>query len=166
MVESFNNFKNLKILNDHCFLYFTGLQRISSKIEKEKISQIKNSIKIKNYENIYDIAEEAVKELNKKKFSIKNIGRLLGEQWNIKKDLTQKVSNPKIENIYKFVIKNGAYGGKLLGAGGGGFILFLCNPQTKNKIKSKLKANNIVDFKFEFSGSQIIYNGNYTELNY
>ena len=101
-----------------------------------------------------------------KNFSVKKIGSLLHDQWEEKKKLTNGISNYKINKIYDLAKKLGVYGGKLLGAGGGGFFLFICDSKVKKKLKKKLKSQNFVDFKFEFTGSQIIYNGNYSDYNF
>ena len=78
--------------------------------------------------------------------------------WEQKKNLTKGVSTGQINNICKIAMKNGAYGVKLLGSGGGGFVYILCPAKLKSKISQKLKRFKIVDFVFENSGSTIIYN--------
>ena len=164
-VDHFTNLKNISILNEHCVLYFTGLQRIASKIEKTKIEEIKKETNLDKLKAISEITDEALKEFSKKNFSIKQIGKLLDEQWKEKRLLTSNISNNKIDQLYNFAKKLGVYGGKILGAGGGGFFLFICDKKTKKKLTQKLRSKNFVDFKFEFSGSQIIYNGNYSDYN-
>ena len=165
IVNPYNNIKNMKILNQSCFLYYTGIQRIASKIEKIKLKLISEKKIFNQLKNISNIAESAKKEFLKKTISIQNIGNLLSEQWEEKKKMHIGTSGSFLDEIYDHVIKQGAYGGKILGAGGGGFFLFICNEKDKKKIQSKLKKNNIIDFKFEFSGSQIIYNGNYSDYS-
>lgn len=165
IVEPFNNVENIKRLNNNSILYFTGFQRIASKIEEKKIQNIKNYINFDKLKTITDITDQALKEFSKTSLSVKNIGKLLDIHWKEKRSLSKGTSNHSIDRLYKYVMSMGAYGGKLLGAGGGGFMLFLCNPKVKKKITEKLKTKNIVDFKFEFTGSQIIYNGNFSDLN-
>jgi len=82
---------------------------------------------------------------------------LLNEQWKVKKSMTNLITNSKIDDMYEVGIRSGALGGKLLGAGGGGFILFLVPPEKHEQLKANL--NNIlhVPFRFDFSGSQIVY---------
>jgi D-glycero-alpha-D-manno-heptose-7-phosphate kinase len=82
---------------------------------------------------------------------------LLHENWNLKRSLTDKISTPQIDKIYNNAIESGALGGKLLGAGGGGFILFFVEPEHQPAVKEKLKSLLHVPFKFENQGSQIIY---------
>ena len=91
---------------------------------------------------------------------MKKIGVLLDESWRIKKSLTDKISNRKVDELYDFSKSQGAIGGKLLGAGGGGFLLFYANKKYKNKIIKKLKNLSHVNFKFDDSGSRITYYDN------
>ena len=84
--------------------------------------------------------------------------RIMQESWKIKKELSKKVSNMKINNLYEYCLKNGAQAGKLLGAGGGGFMYLICkNTKSKFNLKKKLGTTLIFDFKFESDGSKIIY---------
>lgn len=104
----------------------------------------------------YELVNEAKKILYKNNF-IKDFGNLLNEQWKIKKSYTSKISNPEIDSIYNTGIKSGAYGGKLLGAGGGGFILFIVDPKYQNRLKNKLSKLLHVPINLESLGSQIVY---------
>src|SRR5207302_6983424 len=88
---------------------------------------------------------------------LEEFGRLLHESWKLKRALTKNISNASIDEIYEAGRSAGALGGKLLGAGGGGFILFFAKPKDQPKIKEKLKKYLHVPFNFENSGSQIIY---------
>ena len=103
------------------------------------------------------ITDEAFLEFNKKKIDFKKIGTLLNEQWEQKKMLSNKVSSPTIDKICRMCSKNGAYGTKLLGSGGGGFVLVICPPNKKKEIIKKIKNYKIVNFRFENTGSTIIY---------
>jgi len=87
---------------------------------------------------------------------LKDFGKLLDETWQLKRSLSSKVSNPVIDEIYERAKKIGAIGGKLLGAGGGGFMLFFAPPELHQKIKEEIKGL-FVPFKFENQGSQIIF---------
>ena len=91
-------------------------------------------------------------------------GKLLNESWQIKRTLSNKVSTPYIDQIYETARRCGAIGGKILGAGGGGFVLLFAPPEKQKKIKEKLKKLLLVPFHFENLGSQIIFyqpNGNH-----
>ncbi len=147
--------KNINEFEDSLMLFFLGLQRNASTIAKHQINLIPK--KQNELENIMSIVEEGDKQLKKEKLDIKSIGSLLNEQWNIKKNLSSKISNYKIDQIYKNAMDAGALGGKLCGAGGGGFILFCARKNKQNQIKKRLKKLLNIPFKFDFTGSQIVY---------
>jgi len=89
--------------------------------------------------------------------SLDDFGALLDTQWKIKRSLTSKITNSSIDEIYNIGVSNGAIGGKLLGAGGGGFMLFYAPADKHSRIRSALADKLLVPFKFENTGSQIIY---------
>lgn len=137
-------------------IFFTGISRIGNKLEKEKI---KNLMLNKSYfEEIYSIALEAQKLLFQKNSTynfINEFSNLMRENWKIKQKLAKNVSNKKIDQIYNFGIKNGACAGKILGAGGGGFVLFLSKTTSeKKKLIKKMKKLQSVNFHFENLGTQ------------
>ena len=103
------------------------------------------------------ITNEARSIVINSKTSLDELGKLLNEQWTLKKSLTSFISNSAIDDIYNTAIDAGALGGKLLGAGGGGFMLFYARKENHKKIKESLKNKLIVPFRFEKTGSQIIY---------
>ncbi|HXC36476.1 MAG TPA: hypothetical protein VNV43_11420, partial [Candidatus Acidoferrales bacterium] len=89
--------------------------------------------------------------------SLAGFGELLHEAWLAKRALSDRVSNPRVDTLYKEARSAGALGGKLLGAGGGGFVLFFVPPSKQAKVRKQLSRLIQVPFKFEFSGSQIIF---------
>jgi D-glycero-alpha-D-manno-heptose-7-phosphate kinase len=139
---------------DHFLLYYTGIQRSASPIEADKINHING--KKKELEAMRAMVDQAFDSLNGEGDFLE-FGKLLNESWLLKKSLSDKVSNPYIETIYKTALKNGAVGGKILGAGGGGFILFFVNPECAHKVKRALAFLLHVPFRFDVLGSQIIY---------
>lgn len=144
----------LKNLHDHLLLFFTGFQRYAPKIASQ---QIKNTpSKYTELKTMMDITNKAHELLISKK-PLKGFGKLLHESWMIKKSLASKISNPSIDEIYSQGLSAGALGGKILGAGGGGFILFFIDPSLKTKLRSRLKKILHIPFDFESYGSQIIY---------
>jgi len=144
-------------LENHILLGYTGLSRIASESAKEQIDNIKNGINFSKVNEIYSISIDAL-NLFRQHESFEKIGKLLDQSWNIKKTLTSSISNDLIENTYTTALKNGAYGGKLLGAGGGGFIMFLAPPEKHLQIKNALKEMKVwIPFHFEENGSQIIF---------
>jgi D-glycero-alpha-D-manno-heptose-7-phosphate kinase len=145
--------ERLEDLQRHLMLFFTGFARTASEIAVE---QIKNIPKNKNeLIAIAKMVDEAVAILNDKS-DISEFGKLLHESWQIKRRLTDKISSPHIDQIYEAALSAGALGGKLLGAGGGGFMLIFARPQDQGRIKERLKDLLWVPFQFENAGSQIV----------
>jgi len=144
-------------LEKNCFLVYTDIARTSSKVEKKKIQLLKKNIEAKNnMKKIYEIACEAEEIIKSENYEIKDIGMLLSEQWKFKKNLLRSISNNKIEEIYDFVMTCGAYGGKLLGAGAGGFFIFLGNDRVIKKIKFKNTRLKVIKIKIDYLGSIVI----------
>lgn len=149
------NSRKLQLLQDNLMLFFTGFSRTASEIAGEQIKQTPN--KKNELNKMLEMVDDAISILNGSDSDITDFGRLLHESWLIKRSLTDKISNQHIDNIYEEAINAGALGGKLLGAGGGGFVLFFVEPEFQSKVKEKLKHLLYVPFKFESLGSQIIY---------
>ena len=147
--------KYIREIENNTLLVFTGFSRMSNKIEKDKFTNIRSK-KIQLIE-IGQIANEALK-IFKNNFNIKEIGKLLNESWKIKKSFSKIVTNKEIDKIYNEAIQNGAIGGKILGAGGGGFLLLIAEQKNHLKIKKILKNYVIVPFKLNFEGSKIVLN--------
>ncbi len=150
----------VKSLEKHLMLYFTGFSRTASKIAAHQIKNIPK--KGKELTAMYQLTQDAVKLLCKGR--IEEFGKLLDESWKIKRELSSKVSTPQIDSIYEMAQRAGAIGGKVLGAGGGGFVMLFAPPSAQKKIKEKLKNLLLVPFKFENLGTQIIFyqpNGEY-----
>ena len=141
-------------LQDHMLLFFTGLSRYASDIAKDKIANIKNNFR--ELTQMKEMVNEGLSILHSPSDPIKDLGKLLGESWKLKRSLSTKVSTPQIDEIYKTGINAGAIGGKILGAGGGGFILFFAAPENHNKILDRLKNLVHVTFNFDNTGSKIV----------
>ena len=135
-------------------LFFTGFSRSAQSIAKEQIKLTKH--KAKELNTMIDLVENSQKALICN--SIEEIGELLNEQWKLKKSMSNIITNSKIDDIYNKGLLAGASGGKLLGAGGGGFMLFFVPPEKRKSLVKSLNGYLHVPFKFDFSGSQIIYN--------
>lgn len=144
---------SLKKLNKNLFLIYTGIQRTASHIESKKIKNLKNNISY--LDQINEISNEAYKLFNKSK-SPDFIGELLHETWMLKKKLHKKVTNQTIEQIYNKALSSGADGGKLLGAGAGGFVLFYVRDDNINKFKAAFDKKNVINFSFSEQGSEIL----------
>ncbi|MDD5652690.1 MAG: kinase [Candidatus Omnitrophica bacterium] len=145
--------EKLESLQSHMMLFFTGFSRIASEIASEQLKNIPQ--KKKELKTMHQMVDQATEIMNSGR--IDEFGRLLHESWKLKKSLSHKISNPDIDEIYACARKSGATGGKLLGAGGGGFILFFVQPEKQKQLKEKLKKLLWVPFRFEDLGSQIIF---------
>ncbi|MEW6482927.1 MAG: kinase [bacterium] len=146
--------KHLKSFENKFMLFYTGLSRHASEIAGE---QIKNTQK--NKENLFkmkELVDEAYKILTSGRNDFSDFGKLLNETWQLKRRLSNKIATSEIDNIYEVALRNGAIGGKLLGAGGGGFMCFYVEEENQNKVREALKGYLYVPFKFDFTGSEII----------
>lgn len=147
--------QKLQYLQDCMLFYFTGFSRFSSDIAEDQIK--KTPQKLKELNAMKEMVEEAIKIIDGRKEDLNDFGKLMHETWRIKKSLSSKISNSQIDNIYEAAIRAGALGGKICGAGGGGFILFFVPPENIKKVKQALKNLLIVPFRFENLGSHVIF---------
>ena len=145
---------NLKKIEDSVLLVFTGIQRFANNIEEDKIAQIKS--KKSYYTTMHQMAIDAYAQLQSTNFSIVEFGKLLSESWKIKQNLSDKVSNSQVGLIHEAGMSAGALGAKLLGAGGGGFVLFLVEPDQRQQIIDKLSPLIHIPIKFDKTGSSIV----------
>jgi len=156
-VKSITNLSKIKIIEDNTVIFFTGLSRKALIIENEKIKLLtKNYNYLKEMRDICEEAAKLIKSKNTYNF-LDELIKLMNNNWILKKKLSSKVSNELIDNIYNFGLKNGASAGKILGAGAGGFILFLTkNKNEKAKLIKSLSKLKHVNFKFENEGTKIV----------
>lgn len=145
--------ERLKQLQSHLMMFFTGFSRTASEIAAHQIKNTPN--KVKELTEIYGLTTHALAVL--KSGNILDFGKLLDESWQLKRSLSEKISTPHIDEIYNAAKDAGALGGKLLGAGGGGFVLIFAAPELQPKIRQRLKNLLEIPFKFETLGSQIIF---------
>jgi len=142
-------------LQSHFMLFFSGYSRNASDIAAEQIRKTPENIR--ELEAMREMVDEAISVLNGRQEEYKNFGKLLHESWLIKRKLTPRITNQFIDEIYEAAIEAGASGGKLLGAGNGGFILFFVKPELHHKVKERLNKLLYVPFSFHDLGSQIVY---------
>ena len=140
--------------NKNMMLIYTGMQRTASIISNQYTSTL-NTTKKKYMYEILNIVKEAKSILVQKKPNY-DFGKLLHETWKLKKMLSEKISNNEIDNLYNYCINQGAVGGKILGAGAGGFLLLYIAPEKQRKLIQKLKKYPIIPFSFSKEGSRII----------
>ena len=141
-------------LQSHMLLFFTGVSRFSSDIAKDKIANFKN--RFQELTQIKQMVDEGLSILQSPSTPIAELGKLLHESWQLKRSLSNKISTPEIDTIYQTGLAAGAIGGKILGAGGGGFILFFAKPENHKNIRKKLKGLVQVSFCFDNTGSKIV----------
>lgn len=144
--------KNL--LNDHLMLFFTGFSRFSSDIQKSTETAIKD--KTKELLEMLALVEEAQGILTSKA-DLSEFGRLLDYTWKLKRGIESKISTDGIDLLYEKAIRAGALGGKLLGAGGGGFLLFYVEKDKREAVLSALEDLLYVPFRFENGGTKVIH---------
>ena len=141
-------------LNSHLALYFTGFSRIASEIAQAQIKATpKKTSELRTMLEMVDAAESIVADANR---PLSDFGHLLHESWRLKRSLTQDISNQSIDEIYEAGRSAGALGGKLLGAGGGGFMLFFVAPEKRDALRQRLKNLLCVPISFNNKGSQVI----------
>jgi len=141
-------------LNNHFMLFFTGFTRFASEIAK---SQIKNiHTKSKELAKMSEMVEQAIDLLQDEQSAITQFGELLDQNWSYKRSLSEQVTTPEIDDIYARAKKGGAIGGKLLGAGGGGFMLLFVSPEKQENVRNTLKELIHVPFEFDDSGSRVV----------
>ena len=142
-------------LQSHLMLFFTGFARNASDIAAEQIK--KTLEKTRELKAMMELVEEAINVLNGRQEGYTDFGKLLHESWLVKRSLTLHITSTFIDEIYDAAMEAGALGGKLLGAGGGGFMLFFVKPEIQHKVKKTLNRLLYVPFSFHDLGSQIIY---------
>jgi D-glycero-alpha-D-manno-heptose-7-phosphate kinase len=144
----------IDLLKNHLMLFFTGFSRTASEIAAEQIKQTPN--RKQELTAMFRMVDEAVNILDGDN-DLSDFGKLLHESWQLKRSLTDRISSPYTDFLYEAALKAGATGGKLLGAGGGGFILFFVRPELQVKVKAALGNLLSVPFSFESAGSQIVF---------
>jgi len=147
--------ENLKKLNSNLLLLYTGIQRNADAVASNYVHKLSNE-KEKNVRKIISNVELGEKMI--KSGNINDFGKLLHHAWIEKKELSKSISNHKIDELYKVSIQNGALGGKLLGAGGGGFLLIYMKKQKQKNFLHKIKNITNIPFNFSNEGCEVILN--------
>lgn len=146
--------KKIKHLFNSFLLVWTNKNRLSASVLKDQKQNLK-----KNYENLVllnKFTKEFLIEIKKNKLNLKKIGKIISETWNIKKSFSKFIANANINRIYNQTIKDISYGGKLLGAGNGGFILVMFASNKKEEIIKNLKKYQYLSVKLEKNGTTIL----------
>lgn len=141
-------------LEQHLALYFTGFSRTASEIATQQLKMTPH--RKKELGMMLQLVDEAEAIVANSSRPLAEFGRLLHESWQIKRTLTQEISNADIDEIYEAGLSAGALGGKLLGAGGGGFMLFFVPPKQREALRMRLKKLLCVPFRFSNRGSHVV----------
>lgn len=155
------NEERKKLFNSKLMLFFTGVSRTSSELAEKQTKAIKHNIR--QLEAMQKMTLDACQILGASNGDLSDFGRLLNETWQLKKSLSKDISTQLIDDIYQIGIDNGALGGKILGSGGGGFILFYADEKYQAKVRKALDNLIYVPFKFDDQGCNIVY---YAPKNY
>jgi D-glycero-alpha-D-manno-heptose-7-phosphate kinase len=146
--------ERLAELQSHLMLCFTGFSRIASEVAKSTIQNIKaREVELTRMKGM---VEDGIRILQSAQTPIAEFGRLLHECWTYKRSLSKQVSTPEIDAMYETALQAGATGGKILGAGGGGFLLLFVPPHLQTRVRERLKHLIHVPFRFENSGSRVV----------
>jgi Predicted kinase related to galactokinase and mevalonate kinase len=145
-----------KQLNDNLMMFFTGFTRFSSEVQKANAVNIPTNKKAMLKE-MYGLVDKAEQILEDKDSDLDEFGRLLDYTWKLKRETGKSVSTSNIDSLYQKGMEAGALGGKLLGAGGGGFLLFYVTPEKQAQVKEAMKDLLYIPFKFEDGGTKVIH---------
>jgi D-glycero-alpha-D-manno-heptose-7-phosphate kinase len=145
----------LSTIESNLLMFYTGDQRSASNILAEQNKNTAQNDKFNSLKSMVALVYDTVQAVNSG--NLNDFGKVLHENWILKKQLASGISNPLIDEAYDTAMKNGALGGKLLGAGGGGFLLFYCPLNLQQKLITSLKPLRQFDFKFDQDGSKLIH---------
>ena len=148
--------KTYKELQKNLLMFYTGTTRSANTILAEQTKNITSEDKARNLLKMCGLAKDMKVALENN--DISSFGKILDEGWQLKKELASGIANPAIDEAYEIAMKNGALGGKLLGAGGGGFLLFYCEEEKQDQLKKAIGLREL-DFSFERDGTSIVYIG-------
>ena len=143
------------ILNDNLMMFFTGFSRFSSDIQTSTQAVLKD--KTAQLLEMYSLVDTAQGILTDKNSDLNDFGRLLDHTWKLKRGITTRISTNSLDEIYEKAMSAGALGGKLLGAGGGGFFVFYVEPEKRKSVMQALDKLLYIPFRFEDSGTRVIY---------
>lgn len=143
------------LLNENLLMFFTGFSRLSSEIAKEQVKATKD--KTAELKEMLSLVDDGERILTDRHGDLDEFGRLLDYTWRLKRGLTGKISTDTLDGIYAKATEHGALGGKLLGAGGGGFFVFYVPKERQNNVKEAMKDLLYIPFRFEDGGSRVLY---------
>ena len=146
--------QRLAEFESHIFIVFTGIKRRASQVVEKQLRRVEDNLEtLKKMRKMVDQGWDILTSNE----SFSKFGELLDDAWIAKRSLDQGISNPEIDYLYELGRKNGAWGGKLLGAGAGGFLLFFASPEVHPKLEQVFKNHQILSVKINSPGSQVIF---------
>jgi D-glycero-alpha-D-manno-heptose-7-phosphate kinase len=148
--------ERIELLESHLMLFFTGIARTASSIAETYVPHLRDGVHERLMKTLRAMVDEGLGILWDGR-DIDRFGTLLHAAWDAKRELGSKVSNPKVDFIYQHALRAGATGGKLLGAGGGGFLLLFVPPSAQLRVRKELSTLIHVPFRFQCGGSRIIF---------
>jgi len=146
--------ERIRELNEHLMLFYSGIKRTASNIAESFVENIE--AKRRPLRIMKDLVDEGLAILSRGR-DLRAFGELLHEAWQAKRGLSGRISNPRLDEMYDAARRAGAIGGKITGAGGGGFVLLFVEPHLRDDVREALNHLIHVPFDFEFSGSQIVF---------
>ena len=146
--------ERLEALQDHLVLVFTGISRTSADIAETVVANL--DARAADMQTLQEMVDRAIHILSSPTTDLAEFGRLLHDSWMLKRKLSSSVTNHAIDALYQAALDAGAVGGKLLGAGGGGFLLLLVRPADRARVLQALPGRIAVPFRFETSGCRIV----------
>lgn len=149
--------QSYRVLEESLLMFYTGDVRSANTILREQGRNMGDRKKFENLKKMVDMTRMLKTSLEKNELDA--LGSVLDESWRLKKTLSSGISNEKIEGYYELALKNGALGGKLLGAGGGGFLLFYCKPEEQDRLRRALHELQEMPFRLDWEGSKVVYVG-------
>lgn len=144
-----------KQLNNNLLMFFTGFTRFSSEVQKA--NKLDDKSKLAQLREMYSLVDEAEKVLTDKDADLDDFGRMLDHTWRLKRQTGAAVSTNSIDELYSRGTKAGALGGKLLGAGGGGFLVFYVQPECRESVMKAMSDLLYIPFQFENGGTRVVY---------
>lgn len=145
------------LLQNNLMLFYTGISRFSSEVQANTEKAIKQHEKKERLLHMLSLVDEAEDILENKNRDLNDFGRMLDETWRLKRGISNGISTGSIDELYDRAIKAGALGGKLLGAGGGGFLVFYVEQDRQQQVRHALSSLMHVPFAFETTGTEVVY---------
>ena len=151
--------RDLEVFTDSMVLVYTGIKRRATEIAQEQIERTNMKVLDRELHDMLALVDEAqatIEDKRNREAMVETIGRLLAETWALKKRLSDRITNRHIDELYEFCLKQGAFGGKLCGAGGGGFLLMIVPPECRARFEDAVGPSRCMPFRVDVQGTVIL----------